>query len=96
MWHVGFTTVFTPNTTVQCMYGGQPYNVDFASGKEGVTYPGTLYAAVTSRSYHPAAVNAAMLDGSVTTVSDDVDVTLWRALSTRRRRNPQQFIVMFF
>jgi len=41
------------------------------------------FAAVTSRSYHPGAVNVAMMDGSVRLVSDDIALSVWRSASTR-------------
>jgi prepilin-type processing-associated H-X9-DG protein len=40
-------------------------------------------AVVTSRSYHPGLVNAAMMDGSVRGVTTDVSVEVWRAMATR-------------
>jgi prepilin-type processing-associated H-X9-DG protein len=48
---------------------------------ESTTQP--TYAAVTARSYHPGAVNVAMLDGSVRIVADDIDLAVWRAAGTR-------------
>ena len=36
-----------------------------------------------ARSKHPNGVNAAMADGSVGFVSDDVDLSIWRGLATR-------------
>ncbi|MGC4004910.1 MAG: DUF1559 domain-containing protein [Pirellulales bacterium] len=36
-----------------------------------------------ARSLHAAGVNAGMIDGSATFVTDDVDLTVWRAMSTR-------------
>ena len=39
-----------------------------------------FYAA---RSFHNGGVNVGMCDGSVTFVTDDVDLSLWRAISTR-------------
>lgn len=78
-----FTTVFVPNTPVVCTYNGQQYDVDFASNKEGSSTTAITYAAVTARSYHPMMVNVALMDGSVRSVSNDVDRALWRALSTR-------------
>ena len=35
-----------------------------------------------ARSYHSGGVNAAMVDGSVTFATDDVDTSIWRALGT--------------
>jgi prepilin-type processing-associated H-X9-DG protein len=40
-------------------------------------------AVITSRSYHTGAVNVTLMDGSVRTISENVDLTVWRALGTR-------------
>ena len=85
----GFTALFPPNTRVICDQGGQQYDVDWTSSREGKTTDKPTYSAVTARSYHPGAVNAAMMDGSVMTVHDDIASDVWRALSTR---NGQELI----
>jgi prepilin-type N-terminal cleavage/methylation domain-containing protein/prepilin-type processing-associated H-X9-DG protein len=79
----GFTAVFAPNTRVICDQGGVRYDVDWTSYREGKSDTEPTFAAVTSRSHHPGAVNTAMMDGSVQTISEDIDLTVWRALSTR-------------
>ncbi|HEY4262662.1 MAG TPA: H-X9-DG-CTERM domain-containing protein [Schlesneria sp.] len=38
---------------------------------------------MTSRSYHPGSVNSALMDGTVRTISENIDLNVWRALSTR-------------
>jgi prepilin-type N-terminal cleavage/methylation domain-containing protein/prepilin-type processing-associated H-X9-DG protein len=81
--HSGFTSVFTPNTTVPFEHDGQIYDIDVNSQKEGNSASQPTYAAITSRSYHPGGVNAAMLDGSVHFVDDDIELVVWRAASTR-------------
>jgi prepilin-type processing-associated H-X9-DG protein len=43
---------------------------------------GPTYAAITSRSYHPASVNALFADGSVHSVKNSISVQTWRALGT--------------
>jgi prepilin-type N-terminal cleavage/methylation domain-containing protein len=43
--------------------------------------PGTYY--LGSRSRHPGIVQVSLLDGSVHTVSDDIDLHVWQGLSTR-------------
>lgn len=83
----GFTTVFTPNHRVECVEGGKAHDVNWTSYREGKA-PGppsgnATYAAITSRSYHSGIVNAALMDGSVRAVSDDIQLYVWRALSTR-------------
>jgi prepilin-type N-terminal cleavage/methylation domain-containing protein/prepilin-type processing-associated H-X9-DG protein len=79
----GFTTTFTPNTEVVYTDAGSTYSVDMTSIRDGESTTLPTYAAVTARSYHPGHVNVAMLDGSVRTVTDDVDLVVWRAAGTR-------------
>jgi prepilin-type N-terminal cleavage/methylation domain-containing protein/prepilin-type processing-associated H-X9-DG protein len=80
----GFTAVFTPNTSVPCTQSGQTYDVDWTSKREGVDPAEITYSAVTARSYHSGGVvNVAMVDGSIHTVSDAVDLAVWRAMATR-------------
>ena len=76
----GFTATFTPNTAAPC----DTYDVDFNSSRIGVSDTTVTNAAVTSRSYHSGGVvNVARMDGSVDTVSGDIDLLVWRALATR-------------
>jgi prepilin-type N-terminal cleavage/methylation domain-containing protein len=79
----GFTTTFTPNTNVAYSDGAGSYSVDVTSMRDGESTTLPTYAAVTARSYHPGAVNAAMLDASVRVVSDSIDPIVWRAAGTR-------------
>jgi hypothetical protein len=39
---------------------------------------------VTSRSYHPGVVNVCLMDGSCRSISETIDLTVWRALGTRQ------------
>lgn len=77
----GFTTVFAPNTNVVYASGSQTYDVDFITATEANL--GDTYAAVTSRSYHTAGVNAVSMDGSVKFWSNSINPATWRALGTR-------------
>lgn len=79
----GFTATFTPNTDVPCMQGGAQYNVDFTSQREGSSTSNPTYAAVTSRSHHSGLVNVTRMDGSVQSVSNDIAIGVWRAMTTR-------------
>jgi prepilin-type N-terminal cleavage/methylation domain-containing protein/prepilin-type processing-associated H-X9-DG protein len=79
----GFTTTFTPNTNVAYSDGAGTYSVDVTSMRDGESTTVPTYAAVTARSFHPGAVNAGMLDGSVRTVSDSIDLVVWRAAGSR-------------
>jgi hypothetical protein len=81
----GFTTTLTPNTKVLHTVKRITYDVDWTNWqelKDGVDGKPT-YAAVTARSYHPGAINAALMDGSVHTIAESVDLIVWRAMATR-------------
>ncbi|WP_437203810.1 DUF1559 family PulG-like putative transporter [Planctomicrobium sp. SH664] len=78
-----FTTTFGPNTVVP--YSGAE-SVDYISRTEVATYAATAsasYGAITSRSYHPGLVNTQMGDGSVRSISSNIDLNTWRALGSR-------------
>jgi prepilin-type N-terminal cleavage/methylation domain-containing protein len=83
--HTGITTTMTPNTKVTYDNGGDTVIADFNSwqeGKDGVMGHPT-YAIVTSRSTHPGVVQGAMVDGSVQTFTENVDLAVWRAVGSR-------------
>ena len=83
--HSGITTVFTPNTYVEYVHSdGNSYDVDYNSMQEGKNATQRTYAAVTSRSYHPGVVNVCLMDGSVRSISETIDLAVWRALGTRQ------------
>jgi hypothetical protein len=84
--HIGFTSVFAPNAVVNYTSGGTTYDIDFISRREGGSTTQVTYAAVTSRSYHSGIVNVLMMDGASRTISNNVDLTIWRGLSTRNGR----------
>jgi prepilin-type processing-associated H-X9-DG protein len=80
----GFTTVFSPNTIVKFTDDdGSSYNVDFVSWPEGSPSNLFTFAAVTARSSHPHSINALWMDGSVRSVGENIDLSVWRALGTR-------------
>ncbi len=79
----GFTTVFAPNTRVPYTYGGKVYDSDFNSRYEGTSLTQATYAAITARSYHAGVVNVLLADGSGRSVSQNIDLSIWRALGTR-------------
>ncbi|RPI89008.1 MAG: DUF1559 domain-containing protein [Planctomycetaceae bacterium] len=87
--HQGFTTSFGPNSNTQCFNGTTAYEeCDYNSwqeGRKGLRGVAT-YAAVTSRSHHDGVVNVALVDGSVRTISENIDLRVWRALGTRQGR----------
>jgi prepilin-type N-terminal cleavage/methylation domain-containing protein len=82
-FETGMTTVFTPNTVVACSTPKGVFDVDFLSTTDASSTTVASYAALTSRSYHDGIVNAAMMDGSVRSWANDVDISIWRAVSTR-------------
>ena len=79
----GFTGTFPPNTEFLYTAGGKEYDVDFNSSREGKTLNQLTYSVVTSRSYHPGGAQVTLVEGSVKFVSENIDVSTWRALSTR-------------
>lgn len=79
----GVTTTFTPNTKVPYTNGGQLYDIDFNSSREGQTITAPTYASVTSRSYHPGGVQVVLADGSTRFVSQTIELRIWRGLGTR-------------
>ncbi len=82
--HSGFTTTLAPNTPIVYVYNGISYpNVDYNSQQEGNSTTRPSYAVLTSRSYHPGIVNVSLLDGSVRSISNSIDLRVWRAMGTR-------------
>ena len=79
----GFTAVFTPNTEVLLNTGGASYDIDLISRSENTANSIPTYAAVTSRSYHPGVVQSALVDGSVRSTSETVDLSVWRGMASR-------------
>ena len=85
--HHGFTTTMLPNTEVECSNGTTTYSeCDFNSWQEGKNglNGSPSFAIITSRSYHTGLVNAALVDGSVRSIAENLDLTIWRALGTRQ------------
>ncbi|MEM7785483.1 MAG: DUF1559 domain-containing protein [Planctomycetota bacterium] len=81
--HSGITTVFTPNTVVPYEFNGETYDIDVNSEKEGNSTTKATYAAITSRSYHAGGVvMIGMLDGSARSLSDRIELDIWRAIGT--------------
>ncbi len=87
--HTGFTVTLAPNSKVLYSDGVQVFEeMDFNSwqeGKDGIAGNPT-YAIITSRSHHVGLVQVAKLDGSVSSVSDSIDLSIWHALGTRSGR----------
>ncbi|GAB4160508.1 MAG: DUF1559 domain-containing protein [Planctomycetaceae bacterium] len=83
----GFTTVFRPNTFVPFVSGGQTYDIDYTSNREGRTIDQVTYAAVTARSYHTGIVHVVLMDGSGRTISENINLGIWRNLGARNDGN---------
>ena len=83
--HSGFTVTLGPNTVVPYLYNGVMYNIDYNSQAEGSSSTRPSYAVLTSRSWHAGLVNCCMMDGSVQSIQNTIDVQVWQALGTRAR-----------
>lgn len=83
--HTGVTATLTPNTFVPFTTGGQTVDADYNSWQEGKdgSAGNPTYAVVTSRSFHPGGVNVALVDGSVRSVADTIELRNWRGMATR-------------
>jgi hypothetical protein len=79
----GVTTTFPPNTVVTYTAGGATQDIDFTSSRDGESITAPTYAAITARSYHTGIVNALLMDGSVRSVGNGINASVWRALGTR-------------
>ena len=90
----GFTTTFTPNAkTIINGVGapaGTPIVGDFVSCREGGAKCAGLptYAAVTARSFHAGMVNILLMDGSVRSAADTINLDVWRRLGGRNDQLP--------
>jgi len=83
--HTGITVTLPPNTVVPHTENGQTFDVDYNSWQEGKngSAGSPTYAIITARSFHPGIVNVVLMDGSVRSVSENINPTVWRALGTR-------------
>ncbi len=79
----GFTATFGPNTKVPHLESGRTFDVDYTSEEEGDSTTDSTFASVVSRSYHDGLVTCVLMDGSVHTVSNFVDLKIWRNLASR-------------
>jgi prepilin-type N-terminal cleavage/methylation domain-containing protein/prepilin-type processing-associated H-X9-DG protein len=83
----GFTTTLVPNSFVTVPAGDASRGGDYTSCREDKNCTTSTFAAVTSRSYHTGAVNALMMDGSVHSISENIDLGTWRDLGQRNDGN---------
>lgn len=79
----GYTAFFTPNTIFNIDGRLQP--ADFVNNSEGAgdLDQNPCMGAVTARSFHPGVVNVAFVDGSVSKVTETVDLNVYRTIATR-------------
>lgn len=75
----GFTTAIPPNTARRGTFSTQ---FDWVSQREGTSTTIPTYAAVTARSDHSGMVNVSFMDGSVRSISENIQPSVWRAMST--------------
>jgi prepilin-type N-terminal cleavage/methylation domain-containing protein len=79
----GFTTTLPPNARVSGVVAGND-EADYTSCREDKTScTGSTFAAVTSRSWHAGAVQSLLMDGSVHSISENIDLGTWRDLGQR-------------
>ncbi|WZP00115.1 DUF1559 domain-containing protein [Isosphaeraceae bacterium EP7] len=78
----GFTTAWPPNKKITRVGGDQGQDLDLVGLREN--RGGPVYAAVTSRSYHPGGVNTMLGDGSIRFIKNTVNGEAWRALGSMR------------
>ncbi|MEC8554123.1 MAG: DUF1559 domain-containing protein [Planctomycetota bacterium] len=81
--HAGVTVTYTPNQTIPFVFENQFYDIDYSTQQEGNSNSVATLAAVTSRSHHAGLVNVCMMDGSVRSLNDNIDLRTYRALGTR-------------
>ncbi|TWT58523.1 Type II secretion system protein G precursor [Thalassoglobus neptunius] len=79
----GFTVTLPPNANVIVPGGERPDEGDYTSCREDKSCSGPTYAAVTSRSWHISIVNSLLTDGSVRSISENIDRNTWRKLGQR-------------
>lgn len=86
----GFTTTFRPNQRVTPSWAttevdGETYtfDIDWTSMREGKSDTAKTFAAITTRSYHPGSVHMGLMDGSARSLSNDLDLAIYRGAGTR-------------
>ncbi len=83
--HTGFTATMTPNTNVPYTMDGELVDADFNSWQEGKngSAGSPTFAMITSRSFHPGQVQVTLVDGSVHSINNEIDLLVWRSMATR-------------
>jgi prepilin-type N-terminal cleavage/methylation domain-containing protein len=81
----GFTTYLAPNSPLPDVMNDPSYCVNQAPNPPCTGVPTATNPPMgAARSRHSGIVNAVMLDGSVRTVSNQININTWRAMSTSR------------
>lgn len=83
----GFTTTLPPNSMVVVPGGERDLEGDFTNCREDKSCTEPTFAAVTSRSYHTGIVNVVLMDGSVRSLSENIDLGTYRNLGARADGN---------
>jgi prepilin-type N-terminal cleavage/methylation domain-containing protein/prepilin-type processing-associated H-X9-DG protein len=79
----GFTTFMAPNSNEQdVITGGTCVQTTIPKMPCTTTSTAARARLMGARSLHPGGVNAAMCDGSVRFITDNISIIIWRALST--------------
>ncbi len=79
----GFTATFTPNKNIPYADGGRTFDIDYTSEEEADSATDSTFAAIGSRSYHQGLVTCVLMDGSVHTITDSIELKTWRNLAAR-------------
>jgi hypothetical protein len=78
-----FTTTSVPNSKCPHNDAGTIRDIDFVSSREGISATAETFGVFTSRSYHVGIVQSLLMDGSVRSISENIDINVWRALGSR-------------
>jgi prepilin-type N-terminal cleavage/methylation domain-containing protein/prepilin-type processing-associated H-X9-DG protein len=81
-WSAGFETFAAPNGTEPDRLQNQDYCNPLEPNPPCDRAVGPNLFKAAARSRHPGIVNAAMCDGSVQSIVDNIDLATWRAVST--------------
>ncbi len=83
--HSGFTATMTPNTSTPFNFNGEFVDGDYNSNQEGTggATGQPTHAIVTVRSHHAGQAQVGLVDGSVQSINDGIDLIVWRGMATR-------------
>ncbi|SFH53206.1 DUF1559 domain-containing protein [Planctomicrobium piriforme] len=78
-----FTMTFGPNAKNTSVEAGATVDTDYVSQTEGGSATNPTWAVINTRSMHVGLVSTLLADGSVRSMSNNIDLTTWRSLGTR-------------